>query len=121
MHPCVGAAWSHSPCNLLEQYRGIESGTSGVGFLEFGPSSLEIEVSAYVFARNWSAFFELQQGLLLRIKDCIDSAGAQIALPSQTVFLTSAAASEGDGAGVLLPAATADKKVGGKVFAAKAT
>jgi MscS family membrane protein len=94
--------------NLLEQSRVVESGSSRVRLLHFGASSLEVEVFAYVFARDWNHFLELQEDLLLRIMECIESAGAQIAIPSQTVFLASAAVSDDEGARALLKTAAPD-------------
>jgi MscS family membrane protein len=96
--------------NLLDQSPVIESGSSRVRLLRFGPSSLEVEAFAYVFARDWNHFLELQQNLLLRIMECVESAGVRIAVPSQTVFLTSAASSGDEGARALLKTAAPDKK-----------
>ena len=77
---------------VLESIRGvlkgsppIEADSARVRLLRFGPSSLDVEVSAYVLAGDWNQFLEIQEGLLLRILESIESAGVQMALPLQTL------------------------------------
>jgi MscS family membrane protein len=82
---------------LLDRSPGVESGSIRVCLLNFAPSFMEIEVFAYVYARDWSEFAKIQERLLLGMMECIESAGAEIALPSQMVFLASTSASSGDG------------------------
>ncbi len=71
---------------LLKESCQVEPRSFRVSLLRFGPSSMEVEVFAYVFADNSDHFLELQGELLLRIMESVESAGAQIALPSQTIF-----------------------------------
>jgi MscS family membrane protein len=61
-----------------------------VRFLGFGRSSLDVDVFAYVLASDWNRFLEIQEALLLRIMECIESAGTEIAIPSQTIFMAAA-------------------------------
>jgi MscS family membrane protein len=68
--------------SLLEQNRRIEPTTIYARFLQFGTSSLELEVSAYVMTRDRLEFLEVQEELLLRIMEAVEAAGAQIALQS---------------------------------------
>ena len=75
---------------LLIENQQIEPESVRVRFLGFGPSSLEIEVFAYVLAGDWSQFLEIQEQMLLRVMECVESAGAQIALPSHSIFLEAA-------------------------------
>ena len=75
---------------LLAQTEYVEQDSIRVRFLRFGPSSLDVEVFAYILARDWNQFLEAQEGLLLRSMECIESAGVQIALPSQSILLTGA-------------------------------
>ena len=75
---------------LLIENQQIEPESVRVRFLGFGPSSLEIEVFAYVLAGDWSQFLEIQEQMLLRVMECVESAGAQIALPSHSIFLAAA-------------------------------
>jgi MscS family membrane protein len=65
-----------------------------VRFIRFGASSLDIELFAYLFSRDWNHFLESQQELLLQIMGVVEAAGARIAFPSQTVYVANA--SNGD-------------------------
>jgi hypothetical protein len=68
--------------NLLAHHPRIEPNSGYVRFLQFGASSLDLEVFAYVMARDWSHFLEIQGELLLRSMEAVDATGAQIALQS---------------------------------------
>jgi MscS family membrane protein len=102
--------------NLLAQSSHVEGGTFRARLLRFGPSSLEIEVFAYIFARDVNNFLEVQEVLLLRIMECVESAGAQIALPSQTIFLAPAATSD-NGPPAIMETVAADKQFSQEVAA----
>jgi len=58
-----------------------------VRFFRFGSFSLDVEVVAYMYARDWEAFMETQQDMLLDIMGIVERSGAVIALPSQTLHL----------------------------------
>ena len=73
--------------NLLQESRHVEPGSVRVRFLRFGPSSLDVEVFAYVLAQSWSQFLEIQEELQLHMMECIESTGVQIALPGQNIQL----------------------------------
>ena len=75
---------------LLKENQQIDPDSVRVQFLGFGSSSLEVEVFAYVLACDWPHFLGIQEQMLLRIMECVDSAGAQIALPTHSIFLASA-------------------------------
>ena len=77
--------------SLLEESRHFEPASIRVRFLRFGPSSLDVEIFAYVLARDWNQFLEIQESLLLRIMDCIESSGVQLAIPSQSLLVISPA------------------------------
>jgi MscS family membrane protein len=96
--------------SLLEENRLVDPTSVRVRFLRFGPSSLDVEVFAYILASNWNQFLETQEGLLLQIMGCVEAAGVQIALPSQTIFIASASASAEIGGESLLKAAVPDRK-----------
>jgi MscS family membrane protein len=95
--------------SLLVESRHVELDSVRVRFLRFGPSSLDVEVFAYVLASDWNKFLEIQETLLLRIMECIESAGVQIALPSQTIFMADASTFNAAGR-ASLKAAAPDKK-----------
>ena len=63
------------------------SGAIRVRFFRLGPFSLDVEVFAYVYARDWAAFMEAQQEMLLEVMGIIERNGVVIALPSQTLHL----------------------------------
>jgi MscS family membrane protein len=95
--------------SLLEEGRHVEPDSARVRFLRFGSASLDVEVSAYVFARDGNQFLEIQERLLLRIMECIESTGVQIAVPSQTILAAVSASSDAS-VRALLKAPTPDKK-----------
>jgi MscS family membrane protein len=75
---------------MLASDRAVESDSLRVSFLRMGTFSLDIEVFAYVFASDWGRFLQIQEGMLLRIMEIVEAAGAQIALPSQTMYVSAA-------------------------------
>jgi len=89
---------------LLEENQQVERDSVRVRFIRFGLSSLDVEVCAYVLARDWDEFLEVQGRLFLRMMECIESAGAQIALPSQTIFVAATSPSVDTGTEKLLKA-----------------
>jgi MscS family membrane protein len=85
---------------LLKESRHIEPESVRVCFLSFGPSSLQVEAFAYVLTRDRSEFLEIQETLLLRIMECIESTGGQLSFPVQTVLV---AASSSDNVPIIPP------------------
>jgi MscS family membrane protein len=76
---------------LVDQDSRILPATTRVRFLRLAESSLEIEVFAYVAVRDNSQFLEIQEDLLIRIRELIESAGVEIAYPSRTIYLKESA------------------------------
>jgi len=72
---------------MLTREACVESATVRVRFLKMGTFSLDVEIFAYVFARDWAHFLEIQEQLLLRIMQVVGAAGAHIAFPSQTMYV----------------------------------
>jgi len=72
---------------LLSEHRRLDTESVRVRFFRLGPSSLDVDIFAYVFARDWNDFLEIQEQLLLGIMDIVQKAGTGIALPSQTLYL----------------------------------
>jgi MscS family membrane protein len=56
-------------------------------FIGFGPSSLDIEVFAYVMTSDWAEFLGIREDILLRIMDVVEQSGTAFAFPSQTLYL----------------------------------
>ncbi len=93
----VGLGYDTQPSNLtavlaavrelLSQDSRILPASVRVRFLRFSESSLDLEVFAYVFARDWSHFLEIQEDLLMQIREVIASNGAEIAYPVRTIHV----------------------------------
>jgi len=83
-----------SIADLLAQHSLVDGASVRVRFLRFGDSSLDIEVFAYVFACTWPHFLEIQEELLLEVMAIIEAAGAQIAFPSQRMYLAADSTSD---------------------------
>jgi MscS family membrane protein len=58
-----------------------------VRFFRLGASSLDIDVFAYLLARDWNHFLEIQEQLLFGITEIVTRAGTSIAFPSQTLYV----------------------------------
>jgi small-conductance mechanosensitive channel len=61
-------------------------GTVGVHFYQFARVSLEVEVFAYVLGRDLKQFRGIRERLLLRIAECFESSGVQMAVPLQELL-----------------------------------
>jgi MscS family membrane protein len=105
---------------LLGETRLVDPASVHVRFLNFGTSFLEVEVFAYILARDWNKFLEIQEGILLRIMRCVESAGVHMALPSQTIFVASTSASTESGGVGLLKLPAPDKKTSDQASAKSA-
>jgi len=103
--------------NLLRESRNLETASARVRFLRFGPSSFDVEIFAYVLARDWSQFLEVQENLLLRIIDCVESSGVQFAFPPQTMLVGASFSDAPER--VLLKVAAAEERPSDKMTAAK--
>jgi MscS family membrane protein len=72
---------------LLLNHPSIDAPSVRVRFLRLGPYSLDIELFAYLYAPDYEAFLTLQGELLIKIMEIVESAGAAIAFPSQTLHV----------------------------------
>jgi len=72
---------------LLVDRPGVDLDSVRVRFFRLGPFSLDIEISAYVFAGDWGCFLEIQEELLLQVMETIETTGTEIAFPSQTLHI----------------------------------
>jgi MscS family membrane protein len=104
--------------SLLEECPQLEPDSARVNLLRFGPSSLDVEIVAYVRARDWKQFAEIQEGLLLRIMESIESTGVQIALPSQTILIDASTSNDAS-ARASIRVTAPEKKPGDDAPAAK--
>jgi len=72
---------------LLEHEPRILPSTARVRLIRLAASSLELEVVAYIAAPDWNHFLEIQEELLIRIRETVISAGVEIAYPTSTVYV----------------------------------
>jgi len=97
-HPVVGLRYDTTPEQLrtiLESVRAllaahtdVDQSTLRVRFLRLNVYSLDVEIFAYLRARDWNHFLELQEQLLFAVMNIVRDAGTQIAFPSQTLYVT---------------------------------
>ncbi len=107
-HPMVGLRYETTAVQmrsvtgelhkLLTTHPSLDSSSVRVRFVRLGPSSLDVEIFAYLFARDWNHFLEIQEDLLLRVMEIIQQAGAEIAFPSQTTYLAAHLSDKATGA-----------------------
>ena len=76
--------------DLLERHDRVDRSSVRVRFLRLGAFSLDVELFAYVHARDWAHFLEIQESLLLGITSVVHAAGTEIAFPTQTMHVASA-------------------------------
>ena len=72
---------------LLYRHPKVDSPTARIRFVAFGPSSLDLEIFAYVLETAQEPFLAVQEDLLLRIMDLVESSGSGFAFPSQTLYM----------------------------------
>jgi MscS family membrane protein len=71
---------------MLSAHSRVETESARIRFIKVGVSSLDIEVLVYVLETDFTAFLAVQEDLLLRIMDIVESCGARLALPSQRMY-----------------------------------
>jgi MscS family membrane protein len=96
-HPILGLRYETSAAQLHAVIDGIREMLAAdptidktsfrVRLLRLGSFSLDVEVYAYVFARDWPHFLELQEQLLFRVMAVVSDAGTALAFPSQTMYV----------------------------------
>jgi MscS family membrane protein len=72
---------------LLARHPLTERDSVRVRFLRLGAFSLDVDISAYLRTTDWNHFLDVQESLLFGITDTVAAAGAEIALPSQTMYV----------------------------------
>jgi MscS family membrane protein len=73
---------------LLAGHPLVEPVTARARLVKLGPSSLDIEVFAHVFATENEKFLEIQEELLVGILGTVERSGTARAVPSQVVYLS---------------------------------
>ncbi|MGZ3578827.1 MAG: mechanosensitive ion channel family protein [Syntrophales bacterium] len=72
---------------LLYRHPRVDSASAYVRFIDFGQSSLDVEIFAYVVETAQGPYLAVMEDLLLRIMDIVESAGSGFAFPSQTLYM----------------------------------
>ena len=109
-HPVMGLRYETTPVQLrsiitgvrklLTEHSSIASSSVRVRFLRLSAFALDLEICAYVIARDWDSFISIQEELLLNVMNILKEAGTGIAFPSQTLYL---AAGVSDKSGSFVP------------------
>jgi MscS family membrane protein len=71
---------------LLVDHPKIDPNPARVRFVNFGESTLDVEIFAYVLTNNVNEFQAIREELYLRIMDIVTEAGSGFAFPSQTAY-----------------------------------
>lgn len=71
---------------MLVSHARLQPDTARARFIGFGPSSLDIEVVAYVLTADDREFFGVREDVWLRIMDIVAASGTGFAFPSQTLY-----------------------------------
>lgn len=96
-HPVVGVRYETTAQQLravvdgirrlLDEHPSVDHESVRVRFLRLGQFSLDVDVFAYVLARDYNHFLEIQEQLLFSVTEIVEAAGTKIAFPSQTMYL----------------------------------
>ena len=103
-HPVVGLRYETTPDQLhavVDGIRGlltshpvVDADSVRVRFVKLGAFSLDVDVSAYLQARDLNQFLDVQEQLLFSITKIVSNAGTAIAFPSQTMYVANTQLSE---------------------------
>ena len=74
--------------SMMYAHPRITSETARVRFIGYGESSLNIEIRVYAQTREWNDFYAIQEDVLFRTKEIVESSGTGFAFPSQTVYVS---------------------------------
>jgi MscS family membrane protein len=73
--------------DMLDKHPKVDSTNARVRLIGLAAYSLDVEIFAYAFARDYAGFLELQEELLLACMEVIEKSGTGFAFPSQTLYL----------------------------------
>ena len=72
---------------LLQEHPAIHQEFYLVNFTDFGASSLDIMVYCFTTSTVWGEYLDAREDLCLKIMECLENLGLEIAFPSQTLYL----------------------------------
>ena len=73
--------------SMLSDHPKVEAGSVRVRLIALAAYSLDLELFAYVYARDYASFLEIQEGLLLNCMEIVEDSGTGFAFPSSTLYL----------------------------------
>lgn len=74
--------------DVLTIHPKVEDSTARVRVIRFADYFIEVEIFAYILERDYSAFLDAQEDVLLHIMEALDRTGAALALPSQATLVS---------------------------------
>ncbi|MFZ1010068.1 MAG: mechanosensitive ion channel domain-containing protein, partial [Candidatus Sulfotelmatobacter sp.] len=66
----------------------VENSTVRVRLLELASAAINVELVCYVMTQDFDKFAEVREALLLQIMKFVEDSGANLASPSQTLYLS---------------------------------
>jgi MscS family membrane protein len=99
-----------SATKLITQHPNAERTSVRVSFLRLGTFSLDVEIVAYILARDWGHFLQIQGDLLLQVMEILQEASIQMAVQPHAVSLMAPTSSDGDSAQALAAHFATDEK-----------
>lgn len=73
---------------ILYAHPKVNPDPARVRFLGYANDSLQVELFAYTYAKDWSDFLGIQEDINLRVGHVIEESGTGFAFPSQTIYLS---------------------------------
>jgi len=73
---------------VLLRHSKVEEVSARVRLLKLGENAIEVEIYAYILVREYREFLAVQEELILRAMDVVESSGAAVAVPGQTTMVT---------------------------------
>jgi MscS family membrane protein len=73
--------------SVLYAHPKVDPDPARVRFTEYGNASLNIEIFAYILAKEFNEFTEIREDIMLRMMDVVEASGTSFAFPSQTIYM----------------------------------
>ncbi|TXK31144.1 mechanosensitive ion channel family protein [Pontibacter qinzhouensis] len=73
--------------SILYAHPNVHPDPARIRFVKIAQASFDLEIFAYVHARDVSEFLEIQEDLFLRMMDVVVASGTGFAVPAQTLYM----------------------------------
>jgi MscS family membrane protein len=97
LHTTIGVEYGTSVATLrlvrdriremLLAHPKLWGGKAGVSFVNFGGSSLDVEILCWLSVADMDEFKLVREEIFLRVMEIVEAAGASFAFPSQTLYI----------------------------------